>query len=380
MMGSRGAAAPNPTKHKANARPTTPTDATRTANLNSANTVTKDFLVLSQPFMHAGLLIASASSGRRWYVHHLSEIPLSEVFLTKTGNQLQRIDNETLMLASSISIKVAQPPAPLPVPSVRLTREIATEMFNGDTEARDRKVVSLLNRGKEANEASDFTLACACFEAAYALSVRAGMLVSAANMRLKLGMAATALHMYRHVLSECSLLPAEAQMASRKLSEAQAALRDAGLDESGASSGLLGGASASPAALATAPPAADGFDSAFAPADDSFGSFGGGGADEGFGAFGSSGNGDATEGFGAFGSSGNGDATAHAATGHAADDAFGDFDAAFAQPPQASAFVQPPAATDIGFGSFGAQGICSSPTPNHFSHMPHPTFFPYLTF
>ena len=199
-------------------------------------------------------------------------------------------------------------------------------------------------------------------------------------------------------------------MASRKLSEAQAALRDAGLDESGASSGLLGGASASPAALATAPPAADGFDSAFAPgiflsldpflpyvrahsshispfnsfffapADDSFGSFGGGGADEGFGAFGSSGNGDATEGFGAFGSSGNGDATAHAATGHAADDAFGDFDAAFAQPPQASAFVQPPAATDIGFGSFGAQGICSSPTPNHFSHMPHPTFFPYLTF
>ena len=85
MMGSRGAATPNPTKHKANARPTTPTDATRTANLNSANTVTKDFLVLSQPFMHAGLLIASASSGRRWYVHHLSEIPLSEVFLTKTG-------------------------------------------------------------------------------------------------------------------------------------------------------------------------------------------------------------------------------------------------------------------------------------------------------
>ena len=130
-------------------------------------------------------------------------------------------------------------------------------------------------------------------------------------------------------------------MASRKLSEAQAALRDAGLDESGAST------AASPAALATAPPAADGFDSAFAPADDSFGGFGGGGADEGFGAFGSSGNGDAT----------GHAATGHAATGHAADDAFGDFDAAFAQPPQASAFVQPPAATESGFGSFGAQGI-----------------------
>lgn len=94
-------------------------------------------------------------------------------------------------------------------------------------------MLALLNRGKTANEAGDFSLACACFEAAYAVSVRAGMLVSAANMRLKLKMAATALAMYRYVLSECSLLPAEQQMASRKLSEAQAQLRGAGLDEKG---------------------------------------------------------------------------------------------------------------------------------------------------
>ena len=35
-----------------------------------------------------------------------------------------------------------------------------------------------------ANAAEDFATACASFEAAYALSVRAGMVVSAANMRL----------------------------------------------------------------------------------------------------------------------------------------------------------------------------------------------------
>jgi hypothetical protein len=50
------------------------------------------------------------------------------------------------------------------------------------------------------------------------------MLVSAANMRLKLSHAATAAAMYRFVLSECSLLPAEQEMASRKLGEARAAV------------------------------------------------------------------------------------------------------------------------------------------------------------
>ena len=50
------------------------------------------------------------------------------------------------------------------------------------------------------------------------------MLVSAANMRLKLSHAATAAAMYRFVLSEGSLLPAEQEMASRKLGEARAAV------------------------------------------------------------------------------------------------------------------------------------------------------------
>lgn len=48
-------------------------------------------------------------------------------------------------------------------------------------------MLQLLQRGKDANTKSDFAAAAAAFEAAYALSVRSGMLVSAANMRLKLG-------------------------------------------------------------------------------------------------------------------------------------------------------------------------------------------------
>lgn len=158
----------------------TPTEATRTASMHSANTITKDFLLLSQPFVHAGILIASASSGRcraphapidalaharrhgwesiraepqglraseltpfgcgrRWYVHHLSEIPLSEVFLTRTGNHLQRIDKDTVKLAGSIALSV-EPSAPLQVPSVHMTEQIPTTIFNGPTAARDQKV------------------------------------------------------------------------------------------------------------------------------------------------------------------------------------------------------------------------------------------------
>ena len=74
--------------------------------------------------------------------------------------------------------------------------------------------MQLLERGKKANASSDIEAACGCFEAAYALSVRAGMLVSAANMRLKLGEPATAAAMYRHVLSGAGLLlPTERDMA-----------------------------------------------------------------------------------------------------------------------------------------------------------------------
>ena len=52
------------------------------ANIRGANTVTKDFLCFSQPFIHEGALLSSSSSGRRLYIHHLSEVPLSEVFST----------------------------------------------------------------------------------------------------------------------------------------------------------------------------------------------------------------------------------------------------------------------------------------------------------
>jgi hypothetical protein len=61
-------------------------------NLRGANTVTKDFLQFSQPFIHEGALLTSSSSGRRLYIHHLSEVPLSEVYSTLVGNQLQRVD------------------------------------------------------------------------------------------------------------------------------------------------------------------------------------------------------------------------------------------------------------------------------------------------
>ena len=83
--------------------------------------------------------------------------------------------------------------------------------------------LQLLQKGKDANANSDFSLACACFEAAYALSMRGGMLVSAANMRLKLGEPDTAAAMYKHVLTT-DLLATEREMATRKLSEAQGLL------------------------------------------------------------------------------------------------------------------------------------------------------------
>ena len=57
-----------------------------------ANAVTKDFLLFSQPYIHEGALLTSTKSGRRLYVHHLSEVPLSEVFKTNEGNQLKRVD------------------------------------------------------------------------------------------------------------------------------------------------------------------------------------------------------------------------------------------------------------------------------------------------
>ena len=73
------------------------------------------------------------------------------------------------------------------MPSAALAAQIPAAVFSGPIPGRDQKVLQLLQRGKDANGEGNFKAACACFEAAYALSVRAGMLVSAANMRLKLG-------------------------------------------------------------------------------------------------------------------------------------------------------------------------------------------------
>ena len=54
--------------------------------------MTKEFLIFSKPYIHEGALLSSSISGRRLYIHHLSEVPLSEVFTTREGNHLQRVD------------------------------------------------------------------------------------------------------------------------------------------------------------------------------------------------------------------------------------------------------------------------------------------------
>lgn len=157
------------------------------AHVQNANSSTKDFLLFSQPFLHEGALIASSTSGRRIFIHHLSEVPLSEVFTTRVGNQLQRVDQHTVKLAGTIDLEVGAMPEELAVPTAQVLGQIPTDAFGGAPEKRDKLVLQLLQRGKEANTAGDFATAAASFEAAYALSVRSGMLVSAANMRLKLG-------------------------------------------------------------------------------------------------------------------------------------------------------------------------------------------------
>ena len=70
--------------------------------------MTKDFLLLSQPLLHEGILVVSASSGRRLYVHHLSEIPLSEVYRTRLGNQCQllRVDAAKLTVSAQWAVPI----------------------------------------------------------------------------------------------------------------------------------------------------------------------------------------------------------------------------------------------------------------------------------
>ena len=89
---------------------------------------------------------------------------------------------------AGIEIEVAPKPEGLPnVPTAKVLSQIPTAAFTGSVNSRDKMVLQLLQKGKDANGQADFLQACACFEAAYALSMRGGMLVSAANMRLKLG-------------------------------------------------------------------------------------------------------------------------------------------------------------------------------------------------
>ena len=75
--------------------------------------------------------------------------------------------------------------------AVQIALQLPVALFSGPAVARDEAMMQLLQQGKDANADGDFSAACAYFEAAFALSVRAGLLVSAANMRLKLGQVTT---------------------------------------------------------------------------------------------------------------------------------------------------------------------------------------------
>ena len=80
-----------------------------------------------------------------------------------------------LFARRGIEIEVgSKPQSATPVPTPKLTSQIPTAAFTGSVASRDKMVLQLLAKGKEANAASDFGQACACFEAAYALSVRGG--------------------------------------------------------------------------------------------------------------------------------------------------------------------------------------------------------------
>ncbi len=196
----------------------------KAVSLQHANSVTKDFLRLSH-CQGPGILLAQPHTKRRLFLHHLKHLPLDTPHVTRHGNAVVRYaPGDTVTLANSIAIPV--PPAPPPAslaPTLELLAAVPADAFAADPSVRDAKALELLERGKTFNAAGDFRSACGCFEAAYALSIRAGMLVSAANMRLKMDEPSTAAAMYHNVLSECSLLPAEAEMARRKLNEATAA-------------------------------------------------------------------------------------------------------------------------------------------------------------
>ena len=84
-----------------------------------ANTVTKDFLLFSQPYILEGALL-TASSGRRVYIHHLSELPPSEPFTTESGNRLQRVDAHKAKLAGKMELEISAPPPGRPTPTAKV--------------------------------------------------------------------------------------------------------------------------------------------------------------------------------------------------------------------------------------------------------------------
>ena len=107
--------------------------------MSNANTVTKEFLLFSQPFIHEGALVASSASGRRLYIHHLSQVPIAEVFTTRTGVRLQRISKDKVNLGE-IELEVSAPPDGADVPTSKLLSQIPTAAFTGSGQNRDKTV------------------------------------------------------------------------------------------------------------------------------------------------------------------------------------------------------------------------------------------------
>ena len=138
----------------------------RARTQQSATTATKDFLILSKPFLHEGVLLSSTKTGRRLYIHHLSELPAKEAFTTRIGNPIQRVDEKSVKLAGTITLEVGAAP-PAAVPTMQVTAALPTSLFTGPVDARDEKVLQLLAKGKEANSKQNYAMACACFETAY---------------------------------------------------------------------------------------------------------------------------------------------------------------------------------------------------------------------
>ena len=67
-------------------------------------------------------------------------MPLSEIFTSRVGNQLQRIDNDKVVLAG-IEIDVGPPPASdAHVMTARLISQIPTAAFSGSVAGRDKMV------------------------------------------------------------------------------------------------------------------------------------------------------------------------------------------------------------------------------------------------